>query len=248
MISNSGHDERGQYSGGQAGDQGGEWSNISWYSRPWNCVLRYPEAAVRECIASLAEKAAENDMIGYDQGERYSYWYALQAADYDPSEIKTPCEADCSAGVIANVKAAGYICNVKELADIKATYTGNMRTELQKAGFAVLTDQKYLNSPDYLMRGDILLNDEYHTATNLTNGKYVTDESGEYDATLAVPLHTWYGTESGNPYPLLKSVPYVDTGVSCKVIQEYIFDGERWCKVQCKGIVGFCRAENVVKH
>lgn len=47
MISNSGHDEHGRYSGGAAGDQtGGEWARINWYSRPWNIVLRHPDPAV----------------------------------------------------------------------------------------------------------------------------------------------------------------------------------------------------------
>ena len=41
MISNSGSDENGKYSGGQAGDQTGkEWQIRSWYNRPWNYVLR----------------------------------------------------------------------------------------------------------------------------------------------------------------------------------------------------------------
>ena len=41
MISNCGHDERGKYSRGKAGDQTGtEWQVINWYNRPWKCVLR----------------------------------------------------------------------------------------------------------------------------------------------------------------------------------------------------------------
>lgn len=42
LISNSGHDENGKYSGGKAGDQTGtEWALIPWYNRPWKCVLRH---------------------------------------------------------------------------------------------------------------------------------------------------------------------------------------------------------------
>ena len=75
MISNSGHDERGKYSGGQAGDQtGGEWQIQAWYNRPWTHVFRYPASTVRECIASLAEEAAKNDRIGYDQNQRTTFW------------------------------------------------------------------------------------------------------------------------------------------------------------------------------
>ena len=54
MISNCGHDENGRYSGGKAGDQTGtEWQVINWYSRPWKCVLRHPNAKVRAMIASM---------------------------------------------------------------------------------------------------------------------------------------------------------------------------------------------------
>lgn len=36
MISNCGHDERGRYSSGKAGDQTGtEWYIRSWYNHKW---------------------------------------------------------------------------------------------------------------------------------------------------------------------------------------------------------------------
>lgn len=174
MISNSGSDEHGNYHGGQAGDQtGGEWNIRSWYSRPWNCVLRYPVASVRKKIAELARKAANNNKIGYDQWQRMTYWTQLQKVNYDPSKIKTACEADCSAGVIANVWAVGYIFNIGALKNLSATYTGNMRSAFKAAGFEVLTASKYLTSDKYLLEGDILLNDVHHTCTNLDDGSAV---------------------------------------------------------------------------
>lgn len=170
-ISNSGSDERGSYSGGAAGDQTGrEWSIVNWYSRPWTCVLRHPDAKVRELIAQLGVEAALNNNIGYDQSQRGTYWTNLQKVGYRPSKITTPCEADCSAGVIANTKAAGYLLNIPALKNLSATYTGNMRSGFKAAGFQVLTDKKYLTSPDYLVPGDILLYDNNHTATNLGIG------------------------------------------------------------------------------
>lgn len=173
MISNSGHDENGRYSGGQAGDQtGGEWSIQPWYNRPWSCVLRHPVAEVREAIARNAEKAARNDLIGYNQDDRLSYYEHLKASDWDPSQVTVPCAADCSAGVTANVIAAGHQTGRGELAALDPdTYTGNMRQRFRAAGFSVLTDDKYLTSPDFLKRGDILLYDGHHTATNLTDGE-----------------------------------------------------------------------------
>ena len=174
MISNSGHDERGKYSGGQAGDQGGEWSRIKWYSRPWTVVLRHPDESVRGLIAQLAGEAADNDRIGYDQSQRTTFWNQLKAVGYFPRAITTPCEADCSAGVAAIVKAAGYILGLSKLQSVSQDmYTGNERSALTAAGFEVLTDSKYLTSDSYLCAGDVLLSEGHHTAINLDNGSKV---------------------------------------------------------------------------
>ena len=186
-ISNSGSDEHGNYKGGAAGDQTSrEWQIRDWYNRPWNCVLRHPDPEVRACLADLAMKAANNNRIGYDQYQRQTYWTELQKANYDPSKITVACEADCSAGVIANIKAAGYILNRPELKNITCTYTGNMRTGLQAAGFACLTDAKYLTSSAYLVAGDVLLNDKHHTATAVTNG--VNSGNGSVSPAASMPL------------------------------------------------------------
>ena len=175
MLSNSGGDERGNISGGKAGDQTGtEWWIIPWYSRPWNCVLRHPDEKVRKKIADLARKAANNNHIGYNQYNRDSYYNELKKVNYNPSKITKDCDADCSAGVIANIKAAGHLLGIKNFQTITCTYTGNMREALSDVGFKVLTDSKYLTSDNYLLEGDILLNDECHVATNLTNGYKVT--------------------------------------------------------------------------
>lgn len=183
-ISNSGSDENGRYKGGKAGDQtGNEWRIRDWYNRPWNCVLRHPDHNVRATIAHLAVLSANNDDIGYDQNQRQTYWDELVKANYDPSKIKTACESDCSAGVVAIVKATGHLLNKPELANIDATYTGNMRSSLSKAGFDVLTASKYVSSDDYLVAGDILLNDVHHVATAVTNGIY-SGEKAKADETM----------------------------------------------------------------
>jgi len=172
MISNSGHDENGKYSGGLAGDQTGkEWQIQEWYPRPWTVVLRHPDPEVRKRIAQKAREAANNDFIGYDQGDRYSYWRELKKVGYQPPMIKSACEADCSAGVAANVKAVGYELDYETLQGVSIySYTGNLRKNLEKAGFKALTDSKYLTSPDYLLEGDILLYEGHHVATNLDDG------------------------------------------------------------------------------
>lgn len=175
MISNSGHDEKGKYTGGTAGDQTGtEWQIRSWYNRPWQCVLRHPNAVVGKTISDLSIKAAKNNNIGYDQAQRNTYWTQLKAVGYDPSKISVKCEADCSAGVIANVKAAGHLLKIASLQNLNATYTGNLRAGAKAAGFQVLTASKYLTSEKYLQLGDILLNDAHHVAVYVGNGSLTT--------------------------------------------------------------------------
>lgn len=175
-IANSGKDENGKYSGGKAGDQTThEWEIRSWYNRPWNCVLRHPDQAVREDIALLAEHGAANDLIGYDQSQRNTFSVQLfKTKNYDPKEIKTACEADCSSGVLTVVKAVGYRKKLDKLKAINQNgTTHSMRSQLRGVGFEVLTEKKYLESDDYLVRGDILLSDAHHTAINLTKGAKV---------------------------------------------------------------------------
>lgn len=187
-ISNSGSDENGAYRGGQAGDQTGkEWRMRDWYNRPWTCVLRYPDQTAALMIAILGIDAALNDKIGYDQSQNRTYLAQLKAVNWQPSKITIACEADCSAGVCANVTAAGYLLGIAALKNHTGTYTGNMRSALKKAGFQVLTDSKYLTGGDYLLPGDILLNDNHHTATNVTIGKKVKGDWNPEAGSAAEP-------------------------------------------------------------
>ena len=180
MISNCSRDERGLYSGGQAGDQDGmEWRVCDWYNYPWggwNYVLHHPDKNVRKKIAELARKAAENPNIGYDQIQRYTFWEQLQNCGYNPSAISKPCEADCSSGVAAIVKAVGYLLGNEKLKGVSIyAYTGNLRSVLSQAGFEVRGDNKYLTSDKYLYAGDILLNESNHTCTNITDGSKIDE-------------------------------------------------------------------------
>ena len=192
MISNSGHDENGRYSGGKAGDQTGtEWQIIPWYNRPWNCVLRHPDRRVGNMLADLGRAAAKNNLVGYDQGQRGTYWQHLKASNYDPAQITIKCEADCSSGVAANVKAAGYRLGIKALQDVSADcYTGNLRAALKAAGFDVLTASKYLTSDAYLLPGDILLYEGHHTATNLDTGSKAGSSSGSGKPSVSGDTYT----------------------------------------------------------
>lgn len=188
-IANFGHDEHYRYSGGKAGDQTGTEGQVrSWYSRPWDCVLRHPDPTVQADIAKLARQACNNNLIGYDQSQRTTFWEQLsKATSYLPKNIKTACETDCSAFVAAIVKAVGYRQKDAKLQGVsKDCWTGNLRSALKSAGFEVLTPAKYITSADYLLPGDVLLNEAHHTAINLTKGS----KAGEAEKPEEKPAET----------------------------------------------------------
>ena len=179
-ISNSGHDERGRYSGGKAGDQSDEWCIRAWYSRPWDVIIRFTDTKIADMIATLSIYAARNNKIGYDQGQRTTYWTALKNVGYDPRRITTACEEDCSAGVLANVRAALELTGHSAMAsriNING-YTGNMRAIICGCGAKVktFTDYSHTHSTKYLLPGDILLNTSAHTAVNLGVGSVMKRE------------------------------------------------------------------------
>ena len=185
-IANSGSDERGKYNSGQAGDQTGKEAALrAWYSRPWTVVLRYPSILVGTRIAELSCAMCLNNKVGYDQYQRLSYWKQLQAAGFDPAAIDVACEQDCTAGVTANVKAAGHLMGIRALEDIEPdTYSGNMRARFVAAGFVALTGSKYTTGTAYLQPGDILLYEGHHAACNVTWGKYATRDRAVVDTVV----------------------------------------------------------------
>lgn len=263
-ISNCGHDERGRYAGGKAGDQTGtEYQIMNWYSRPWLCVLRFNDAKIAAMIADMATKAAQNNLIGYDQGtagnsnDRYSFWRHLKASNYDPAQITVACESDCSASTAAIVKGAGYRLNNARLKAVSIYLTTrNMRAAMKIAGAKVLTDRKYLTSGDYLKAGDILLNDNHHVAIAVTTGVKASTLSmptilsktpkwvGKVTANT-LNVRTWAGTE----YAQLKSYPTLAKGNLvdvCDTIKAK--DGASWYYIRIAGkYFGFVSAKYICK-
>lgn len=205
-MSNCGHDERSKYSGGQAGDQtGNEWYLREWYAYPWNYVIRWKDQTLGDLCADLAIEAAENQLIGYDQNQRDTFWTHLKASNYRPSQITIACEADCSSGTIAIIKAVGYLKGIPELQKCSATYTGNMLEWFQGAGkkyFEVLTG-KYLTSPSLARRGDINLNTVHHVNITVDNGadadkgSSLTESSGKAAETLIGQAQTYLNNFAG---------------------------------------------------
>lgn len=223
-ISNSGKGETG-WVNQKPGDQtGAEWNIRSWYNRPWTHILRYPDRTVANLIATLGILAAKNDKIGYDQAARSTYFEHLKASEWNPSKISVRCSDDCSCGVMTNIYASGKILGIKKFCTVYPgnVYSGNIRSYLSKMGFQTLTDNKYLSGVDYLLPGDILLCEEHHVATNLTEGKKATSAQttpkertlheeqqwiGECTA-ISLNVRKWAGKDNPN----IKSWPILSKG------------------------------------
>lgn len=256
-ISNCGHDENGRYAGGKAGDQTGtEYQIMNWYSRPWLCVLRFNDAKIASMIADMATKAAQNNLIGYDQGtagnsnDRYSFWQHLKASNYDPAQITVACESDCSASTAAIVKGAGYRLNNTKLKAVSIYLTTrNMRAAMKAAGAKVLTDSKYLTSGDYLKAGDILLNDNHHVAIAVTTGAKVSTPSTTLTGTFQTRLPILRKGSSGTAVAMLQAMLGVevdgqfgnDTYDSLKVFQKNV-------GVKANGTCGIDTWKRVIEH
>ena len=159
-------DENGAAHGGKAGDQTGkEVSTQTWYlhSKGWR-VFRAKSIAVAARIAIAMRAACENSKIGYDQGDRGTLYTVAKAVGFDPAKVTTPCETDCSALVRVCCAFAGVtLPNFRTPTEASAL--------LDSGAFVELTGSKYTTSPDYLLRGDILVTrTQGHTVVVLTNG------------------------------------------------------------------------------
>ena len=207
-IGQASADENRKASGGAAGDQtGGEVHIRTWYSSPWDTVLRPKSPELAEKSAAACEAACTNNKIGYDQGSRNTLYIYAKLVGFDLAKIADACECDCSSLM--------HVCAIAGGAKLPYGYngmwTGNMVEGFTANGdYEVLREAKYLTSDAYLRRGDILLNSKSHTAMALENGS----KSGEQNPPAAdggTPLSQGGqeiaptgGTVMLTPLPLLK--------------------------------------------
>ena len=167
-IGHASIDETGKISGGTAGDQNGKEVCVrNWYNGGWEFLARARSAATAKKIAAACEAGCANPHMGYDQNQRNTLNTQAKKVQYDLSEIKEPCETDCSAFVSVCLLAAG----------VKLSYSGNLPTTRtlksalnQTGDFEILTDSKYLTGTENLRRGDILCKAGSHTVVVLDNG------------------------------------------------------------------------------
>lgn len=133
-----------------------------------------------EDSAKACEDACDNDNIEYSQTSRNTLYNEAKKIGYklDKDNIKTKCYADCSSFMTVCALAGGAPLKFSAMPNcgtMKSVFTaGNYYT--------ALTAKKYLNSSDYLQRGDILVRDVYlngsrHTVMVLDNGAKVSSDT-----------------------------------------------------------------------
>ena len=149
---------------GVAGDQtGNEVSITDWYNAPWIIVFRPKSELVAEQIASFVERACTNDNIGYSQNDRLSLYYACAVAGGHVEYINQAVNCDCSSLVACACINAGLGVSPSMSTDVEEDAL------IATKAFTKLTQRQYIQSYDYLKRGDILWKPG-HTATALNNG------------------------------------------------------------------------------
>ena len=201
-IAQASKDERGLYTGGQAGDQTGSELNIrTWYSRPWDTVLRPIDAALGAKIASVAQIIVKSNRAGYDQYQRTSLYDQCAAIGWDIGRINqiALCECDCSSLIAVILGFCG-------ISIPKTVYTGNLTAALMGTGkFLCLRESKYLTGDQYLRKGDFVLNTAKHVATVLDDGeKAVTAPFVAYAAKVAVGTYLNVRTGPGTSHALMQ--------------------------------------------
>lgn len=157
--------EGGKVRNGEVGDQTGKEVCIrSWYSKPWNFVIRFKPAVMRDRIATCMEAAAANDHIGYDQNQRNTLLNKARKYNYDVSKVEEDCECDCSSLVSVACMYAGVPESLLVMGGNCAT-TRTLRNLLKLTGEVdVFQTALYTGRSDRLMRGDILLAEGKHVA------------------------------------------------------------------------------------
>ena len=153
IIGSARVDEKGQYTGGKAGDQkqqsatndmNGEVSMQKFYlhKKGWH-ILRAKDISHRAKLAKAMKTACNNSNIGYSQSERLG-------AVKQGIHTSTPTNADCSALVRACIKDA---CGK----DVGNFHTGNEASVLENSGLFETRKRYISQSATPLLTGDILV-------------------------------------------------------------------------------------------
>lgn len=140
----------------KAGDQTSkEVCTRTWYNKPWDMVLRYPDITVSAQARDIAIKLANSNLVGYDQSQRNTLYKELEKNNWDvdkyiQSGVKT--ESDCSSFLYAV-----YCCVLPSLrGESNAPRTATYKQFYTSKGFQCYTTSGYTASTNKLIKGDLL--------------------------------------------------------------------------------------------
>ena len=163
---------------------GTELAQGNWYNGGWTLLLRPKNPAVAERIAAAAEAGVANRNIGYSQSTRNTARAEAKKHGMRLDLIDAPCNVDCSSFVSLCAECAGAIGEA-QYSGGNAPWTGNMREKFTGSGaFEALADSKYLTGPDWLKRGDILVNEPAATGHTV-----IITSDGDKAAPAAMATH-----------------------------------------------------------
>lgn len=206
---------------GKPGDQtGAEVCRRELYDRGWKKVARCKYSSLAIEMARQAVQAAENDLIGYSQGDRYSLIDYLEWEDLsDIEKVDEKCNCDCSSLITA-------ILTVCDIPVNREMWTGSEANDLRETGFFDLLDY----DGAHLLAGDILIA-QGHTAIVVYAGEPLTDtEDPEYNP-VAEFADLFSPDVAGVYYPNdwcnLRTGPGLD--------REVMSYGDRLLTLQCYG-------------
>lgn len=206
-------DENGRATGGESGDQNSKEIRIqNWYDGGWAFLARPKNPVAAEYIAAACEAGCANENLGYDQTGRNTGLQEAKKVNWDLSKILNPSEFDCSSFVTCCILAGG----IQIWSGGNAPTTRTLRKVLEQSGeFQILTDEKYLTGPDYVMRGDTLCKPDSHTVIVLTDGdkaRETIDEAADEEASEGPKNEI----RSGVTYSIV--LPLVQTGDSGPIV------------------------------
>lgn len=115
--------------------------------------------SIRKSALDWMLNLARDDSHGYDQQYRWG-----ERGDYD-----------CSSAVISSYKQAGVA--------LSCTYTGDMRQDMLRKGFADVTGSVNRSNGSGMLPGDVLLNEVHHTAMYVGDGQEVEASVNERGGT-----------------------------------------------------------------
>ena len=250
-------DENGRAHSGAAGDQTGkEVCTRSWYSKPWDVMLRYKDASIAKKAAKIAKKLANSNLVGYDQYQRNTLYQALKSCGWDVDKyIKSgkKTETDCSAFVYAC-----YCCLIPSMrSDSNAPVTSTMRNFYAKHGFTAYSGSKYTAKDTNLKTGDVLVKESAHTVMAITDGSgssstdtTTATTSGSLNKTAkwtgkvtasSLNVREWAGTEK----KILRSLAKGTKVSVCDTVKDS--KGDSWYYVKESGKYGFVSAKYIAK-